>query len=70
VDLYEWISRLTERKDHFKDEPKEWTPESIHRLKSIDNKISRDFDFWINNILRGFISEFAVDSTVSYNEVE
>jgi len=31
VELYEWISRLTKRKNCFKrGEPKEWTPKLIH----------------------------------------
>jgi len=69
IELYEWISRLTERKYCFKgDKPKEWTPELIQRLKNIDNRISIALDFWIDNILGGFITEFAVDSNVSYNE--
>lgn len=71
VELYEWISRLTERKNCFKgEEPMVWTLELIQRLKSIDNRISRVVDLWIDNILRGFITNFSVDSTLSFIEGE
>ena len=46
VELYEWISMLTERNDCFKgDEPKESNPKLIQRLKDINNRISRALDF-------------------------
>jgi len=62
---------LTERKDYFKgDEPKEWNPELIQQHKSINNRILRVVDFWIDSILGGFIIEFVVYSNVSYSEVE
>lgn len=69
IELYEWISRLTERHNGFKgDEPKHWTLELIQQLKNNNNIISRDVDFRVDNILEGFITKFIVDTTISYNE--
>lgn len=70
-ELYEWISRLVERKNCFKgDEPTVWTPELIQQLKNTTNRISRVVDFWIDSILGGFITEFTVESIVSYNKAK
>ena len=39
-EFHEWVSRLTERKDLFKnDEPTTWNPKLIERLKTSNNKI-------------------------------
>ena len=48
----------------------EWTPEVIRRLKKTDNSISIAVDFWLNNLLEGFITEFAVDTLKAYNKAE
>lgn len=42
----------------------------MHRLKKSEDKIARDVDHWLDRIIGGFIIEFAIDTTVSYNEVE
>lgn len=69
--MYEWISRLKERKNCFNgDEPKHWTPKLIQQLKNIDNKILRAIDFRVDIILGGFIFEFAVDLMMSYSKSE
>jgi hypothetical protein len=36
----------------------------------VNNKFTRTVDFWLNNIVVGFISEFAVDTTKSYSAME
>jgi len=36
-------------------------------LKEVSNSISRVVDFWIDSILRGYITEFAIDYTKSYS---
>ena len=46
----------------------EWTLEVMQRLKKIDNSISRVVDFWINSLLEGFVTEFAVDMLKAYSE--
>lgn len=32
--------------------------------------MSRDVDFWIDNILQGYITDFIVDTITSYSEEE
>ena len=39
-------------------------------MEQIDNSVSRAVDFWLNNLLEGFVTEFAVDMLKAYNEVE
>ena len=50
--------------------PMKWTPELIQILKKTTNPISRAVDFWLNNMLEGFVTKFAVDTLKAYNEVE
>ena len=52
------------------DTPTRWTLELIQRLKQTDNPISREVDFWLNSLLEGFMTDFAVDTLKAYNEVE
>jgi hypothetical protein len=40
-----------------------WTLELIRKLNFVSNKTSCAFDFWLDNILGGYIIEFAVDCT-------
>ena len=47
-----------------------WTLELIHTVKSIDNPITRAFDFWLSSMLEGFVTEFAVEQTKSFSEAE
>ena len=42
----------------------------IQQLKEIDNRASRAFEVWLENILEGYITEFAVDRVKSYNDVK
>ena len=48
----------------------DWTPEAIQRLKKTYNSILRVVDFWLNNSLEGFITEFTVDTLKAYSEAE
>jgi hypothetical protein len=36
----------------------------------MNNKFTRAIDFWLDSIVVGFITEFAVDTTKSYNTTE
>jgi hypothetical protein len=36
------------------------------QLQQVDNKFTRAVDFWLGNIVAGFITEFAVDIVKSY----
>ena len=42
----------------------------IQELQENDNKASQAVEVWLDNILEGYITEFAVDTTKSYNEAE
>ena len=52
------------------DRPAEWTPKEIQRSKRTYNSISRVVDLWLNSLLEGFVTEFAVDPLKAYNEEE
>ena len=47
-----------------------WTPELVSRLEALEDKIAWVVDHWLDRIIGVFINEFAIDTTVSYNEVE
>ena len=51
-------------------EPTEWIPVLIQQLKRVSNPISRVVDFWVDNILEGYINEFVVDTITSYSEAK
>jgi len=70
-ELYEWIARLADSQGMYKlDQSIVWTPELVRKLEASEDKIARAMDHWLNWIIGGFITEFAVDTTVSYNEAE
>ena len=69
-ELYEWLSKLTDKNIFKKKRNIVWTPELIQTVKSVDNPISRAVDFWLASLLEGFIIEFTVDQRKSFNEVE
>ena len=50
------------------DKPVEWNLETIQRLKNTHNSISRAVDFWLNSLLEGFVTEFAVGTLKAYSE--
>ena len=47
-----------------------WTLELVCRLKVLEDKIAQAMDHWLDWIIGGFITKFAVDTTVSYSEAE
>ena len=70
-ELHAWLSRLAESETSTRsDRPVKWTPEVIQRLKRTYNSISRTVDFWLNNLLEGFVIEFTIDTLKAYNEAE
>ena len=70
-ELYEWITRLAHSQGRCKlDQPIVWTLELVRRLEASEDKIARAVDHWLDRIIGGFITEFAVDTTVSYSEAE
>ena len=48
----------------------EWSAQLICEITRVINPISRVVDFWVDSILQGYISEFAVEMITSYSEVE
>lgn len=76
--LSEFPILLSEWMLHMKDEGAtwninvkgEWIPEKIQHLNEISNPISRAVDFWINSILKGYVTEFSITSNKSYSAVE
>ena len=47
-----------------------WTPELVCRLEALGDKIAQVVDHWLDQIIGGFITEFAVDTSISYGEAE
>ena len=48
----------------------EWNHVEITQLQQVDNKFTRAIDFWLDNIVAGFITKFAVDTTKYYSTAE
>ena len=42
----------------------------VREIISVSNTISRAVDFWVDSILQGYITEFAVEAITSYSEAE
>lgn len=71
IKLYEWLAKLTDSQGRWKlDNPIVWTLELVQRLEASENKIALVIDNWLDRIIGGFVTEFVVDTSVSYNEVE
>ena len=69
--LHEWFSRLETRQTNFqRREAVEWSDQLIREITSVSNPISRAIDFWVNNILKGYITEFGLEKKPSYSEAE
>ena len=47
-----------------------WTSELIQELQEINNKASQDVEVWLDSILEGYITEFVVDTNMSFSEAE
>ena len=52
------------------DDPIVWTLELVHRLEASEDNIVRAVDHWLDQIIGGFVTEFAVDTILSYSEAE
>ena len=69
-ELYDWLSKLTDRNIFKKKRNIVWTPELIQTVQDLDNPIMRAVDFWLASVLGGFVTEFAVDQRKSFSEAE
>ena len=71
IELYEWITKLADNQGRWKlDGPILWTPELVRRLEASEDKIACIVDHWLDRIIGGFITEFAVDTLVNYSKAE
>jgi len=71
TELYEWIAKLADSQGRWKlDNPIVWTLELVCRLEASEDKIARALYQYLNRIIRGFITEFAVDTSVSYSKAK
>lgn len=71
IELHEWIAKLVDKEVRWKfDGPIVWTPELVQRLEASKDKIARAVDHWLDHIIGGFVTKFAVDTSVNYSEVE
>jgi hypothetical protein len=48
----------------------EWTLVEIMQLQRVNNKFMRPVDLWLDNIVAGFITEFAADTAKSYTAID
>jgi hypothetical protein len=68
--LQEWILRLKENHPTNRIKQLEWNYVDIVELQQVYNKFTCIIDFWLDNIVAGFITKFAVDTAKSYNTTE
>ena len=69
--LYEFPARFTYKKNkHQGGESTSWTPKLIQELWETDNKASWAVKVWMDSIVEGYITEFAVDTNKSFSKVE
>ena len=69
-ELFDWLSKLTDRNIFKKKRNIVWTPKLIQTVKNLDNLITRTIDFWLASVLEGFVTEFTVDQRKSFSEDE
>lgn len=71
INLYEWIMKLANDQGRWRlDSPIVWTLELVRRLEAFEDKMTCVVDHWLAYIIGGFMTEFAIDTSVSYSEVE
>jgi hypothetical protein len=68
--LHEWLLRLKDNHPTIRIRQREWNHVEITQLQQINNKFTHKVDFWFDSIVAGFITEFAVDTAMSYSAVE
>jgi len=71
VEFYEWIARLADNMGRCRlDQPIVWTPKLVRKLEASEDKIMHVVDHWLDQVIGGFITEFVIDTTMSYSEAE
>ena len=62
---------MTSRQTNFQTrEISEPRDQLVQEVTSVSNAVSGAVDFWVDSILQGYITEFAVDTITSYSEAE
>ena len=71
INLYEWITKLADGQGSWRlDGPIVWNLELVRRLEEYEDNIVRAVDHWLDRFIGGFVTEFTVDTSVSYSEAE
>jgi hypothetical protein len=71
VILIEWLEILVEKIRRFGAiAPRNWNPKLVINLNIVSNPTTRAIDFWLDNVLGGYVTEFAVDCIQSYSVTE
>jgi len=71
TELYEWITKLEDSQGRWKlDGPIVWTLELVRRSEASEDKIARVVDHFLDWIIGGFITKFAINTSVSYSEAK
>ena len=69
--MQEWLLELVTRQTNFQRRGvAEWTKQLTQEVAQVSNPISRAVDFWINNILEGYVTKFDLETITSYREAE
>jgi hypothetical protein len=69
--LTKWLESLVEKRGRFSAiVPNNWTSEFVRKFNSVSNPTTREVDFCLDSVLRGYVIEFAVDCIQSYNIAE
>jgi len=70
-ELYEWIAKLVDGEGRWRlANLIVWTLELVRRLEASEEKIMCTIDDWLNRIIGGFVTEFTVDTSISYSKAE
>ena len=71
IELYEWIAKLVDNQGRWRLQRLiVWTPELVWRLEASEDKTTHVVDHWLDRIIGGFVTDFTVNTSVSYSEVE
>jgi hypothetical protein len=55
--LTKWLERLVENTGRYQTTTsRNWTPELVRQLNFVSNQTSREMDFWLDNILGGYVT--------------
>ena len=69
--LHEWLVGLASRRTNYQTRKiTKWSDQLVQEVTNVSNVVSRAVDFWVDSILQGYITEFAVDTITSYSEAE